>query len=86
VRPRKGRNMFLIDDILLAPVKGIKWIAEKVREVADKELYDPDKIKEELMAIQAKLDLGDMTEEQYGVREKELLERLSEIENVGEEK
>jgi len=69
--------MFLLDDILLAPVKGVKWISEKLRDVADKELFDPDKIHEELMTLQAKLDMGEMTEEEYGLREKDLLERLS---------
>lgn len=71
--------MFLLDDILLAPLKGIAWIGEKLREVADKELFDPDKIHEELMSLQAKLDMGDLGEAEYQQREKELLERLNEI-------
>lgn len=70
---------FLLDDILLAPIKGVKWIGEKLRDMADKELYDPDKIREELMTLQAKLDMGDIAEEEYNVREKELLKRLTEI-------
>lgn len=77
--------MFLLDDILLAPIKGVKWIGEKLREVADKELFDPDKVREELMTLQARLDMGDIGEEEYGVREKELLERMTEIQNRGEE-
>lgn len=69
--------MFLLDDILLAPIKGVKWLGEKLREVADKELFDPDKIYEELMTLQAKLDMGEIVEAEYNAREKELLERLS---------
>lgn len=71
--------MFLLDDILLAPIKGLKWVGEKLRDVADKELFDPDKIREELMSLQAKLDMGDITEEDYAAREKDLLGRLSKI-------
>jgi len=71
--------VFLLDDILLAPIKGVKWVAEKLEEMADKELFDPDKIREELMALQAKLDMGEMKEEDYTAREKELLQRLTEI-------
>lgn len=71
--------MFLIDDILLAPIKGVKWVAEKLQDLADKELFDPDKIREELMTLQAKLDMGEIKEEDYAAREKELLERLTEI-------
>ncbi|MBI2501072.1 MAG: gas vesicle protein GvpG [Deltaproteobacteria bacterium] len=73
--------MFLLDDILLAPLKGVAWVAEKLREVADKELFDPDKIREELMSLQAKLDMGDISEEQYREIEKALLERLTAIQN-----
>ena len=71
--------MFLLDDILFAPIKGIKWIGEKLQDMATKELFDPDKIREELMTLQAKLDMGDISEEEYGVKAKELLARLSEI-------
>lgn len=69
--------MFLLDDILLAPIKGIKWIGEKLQDMADKELFDPEKIREELMTLQAKLDMGEIGEEEYRTREKDLLERLS---------
>lgn len=72
--------MFLLDDILLAPIKGVKWVAEKLQDFADKELFDPDKIREELMTLQAKLDMGEIKEGDYAAREKELLERLTEIE------
>lgn len=71
--------MFLLDDILLAPIKGVKWIAEKLQDVADKDLFDPDKIREELMSLQAKLDMGDVSEAEYREREKDLLERMTEI-------
>jgi Skp family chaperone for outer membrane proteins len=78
--------MFLLDDILLAPIKGVKWVAEKLQDLADKELYDPEKIREELMTLQAKLDMGEMKEEDYTAREKELLERLTEIQKREEGK
>lgn len=71
--------MFLLDDILLAPIKGLKWIGEKLQDMADQELFDPDKIHEELMSLQAKLDMGDLGEAEYRQRETELLERLNEI-------
>lgn len=75
--------MFLLDDILLAPIKGVKWVAEKLQDLADKELFDPDKIREELMTLQANLDMGEIEEEEYNVREKDLLERLSAGEGRG---
>lgn len=71
--------MFLLDDILLAPVKGVKWVAEQLRDAAERELYDPDNVHEALMSLQAKLDMGEITEEEYAAREQELLQRLTEI-------
>ena len=32
--------MFLIDDILLAPLKGVIWIGEKINAVSEKEFSD----------------------------------------------
>lgn len=78
--------MFLLDDILLAPIKGVKWVGEKLLEVADRELYDPDRIREELMSLQAKLDMEEISEEEYNARETELLERLTEIQRREEER
>ena len=78
--------MFLIDDILLAPLKGVIWLAEQIKEVADRELLDDeDKIKEKLMESQFKFELDQITEEEYKKQEKELLERLDAIRKAKEE-
>ncbi|MCK9426995.1 MAG: gas vesicle protein GvpG [Ignavibacteriaceae bacterium] len=69
--------MFLIDDILLAPLKGVMWLAEQIKEVTDREfLDDEDKIKEKLMALQLKYELDEISEEEYDEEEKKLLMRL----------
>lgn len=68
---------FLIDDILLAPVKGIVWIAEKVRDMALEELEDtPEKLKRELLDLQMVLEAEQITEEEYQKKEKDILERM----------
>lgn len=77
--------MFLLDDLFLAPIKGIKWISEKLKDVADQELYDPEKIHEELMTLTAKLDMGEIDEGEYQEKEKELLARMNEIEQRKQE-
>jgi hypothetical protein len=72
--------MFLIDDILLAPLlgplKGIVWLGRKISDVVDNEFYNEDTIREELMALQISLELNGISEEDYDNREKELLARL----------
>ncbi|MEI7983443.1 MAG: gas vesicle protein GvpG [Bacteroidota bacterium] len=75
--------MFLIDDILLAPLKGVIFIAEKINEMMEKEMSDEGAVKERLMALQLKFEMDEMDEEEYDRREDELLKLL---ENIREEK
>ena len=71
--------MFLIDSILLAPLKGVIWMGEKLGDMAQKELTDKGCIKEELMALQLRFELDEINEEEYDKRETELLDRLDAI-------
>ncbi|MGD8779225.1 MAG: gas vesicle protein GvpG [Ignavibacteria bacterium] len=71
--------MFLIDDILLAPLKGVVWLAKELSKIADKELNDEDVVKEKLMALQLQFQLDEIDEEEYNKREAELLDLLNEI-------
>jgi len=68
--------MFLIDDILLSPLKMIVWLGQKLDEVAQKEFSDEGRIKEKLMELQLRFELDEINEEEYNRQEKELLERL----------
>jgi len=68
---------FLIDDILLAPIKGIVWIAEKVRDMALEELEDtPEKLQRELLDLQMTFETEEITEAEYEKKEKDILERM----------
>ena len=75
--------MFLIDDLLLAPLKGVIFIAEKINEVIEKETSDEGSIKERLMSLQLKFEMDEIDEEEYDRREDELLNLLA---NIREEK
>ena len=75
--------MFLIDDILLAPFKGIIFLAEKINEVVEKETSDEGAVKERLMELQLKFEMDEITEEEYDQKEDELLKLLN---NIREEK
>ncbi len=77
--------MFLIDDILLAPLKGVIWIGERLNEIAEKEFSDEGRIKEKLMELQLKFEMDEISEEEYNRQEKELLERLNAIRKAKEE-
>jgi hypothetical protein len=78
--------MFLLDDLLLAPFKGIIFLAEKINEVIEKETSDEGSIKERLMALQLKFEMDEITEEEYDEREDELLRLLGNIRNEKQNK
>lgn len=71
--------MFIIDDILLAPLNGLVWLGEKIDAVIEREESDEGRIKERLMELQMRFELDEITEEEYNMEEKALLERLDEI-------
>ena len=60
----------------LAPVRGTVWIAERILEQAERELYDERAIRAQLMDIEAAREDGRLTEEEASAAEDELVERL----------
>ena len=71
--------MFFIDDLLLAPVNGFKFILRQVQEIADRELNDDTTIKEQLLELQMRLELEEISEEDFAAAEAELFARLRTI-------
>ncbi|MEI6174964.1 MAG: gas vesicle protein GvpG [Bacteroidota bacterium] len=71
--------MFLIDDLLMAPLKGMLFIGKKINDVIDKEMSDEGTVKERLMALQLKFEMDEIDEEEYDRREDELLKLLEKI-------
>ncbi|MDE1461475.1 gas vesicle protein GvpG [Spartinivicinus poritis] len=73
--------MFLIDDLLLAPYKGVKWIFKEVYRLTQEELEsESEQITQALTELYRKLESGDITEKQFDEEEQVLLDRLDEIE------
>ena len=68
--------MFLIDDILLAPVSGFKFILNQIQKMADQELNDDTLIKEQLIELQMRLELDEISESEFQEREAEIFARL----------
>jgi Gas vesicle protein G len=60
----------------LAPVRGVAWVAEKVGEQAELELYDENRIMGELAELERAKNAGELDEEQFNRYVDELLERL----------
>lgn len=77
--------MFLIDDILLAPLKGVIWLGRKINDVVERELSDEGLIKEKLMELQLRFEMDEISEEEYNRQEGELLARLDAVKKAKEE-
>ncbi len=76
--------MLIIDDIVFAPISGVLWIVRQVYEAARQELAaEAETITAELMDLHMLLESGAITSEVFDAREKELLDRLDEIEEHG---
>ena len=71
--------MFFIDDLLLAPVNGFKFILGQIQKLADQELNDDTVIKEQLLELQMRLELDEISEADFKAREAELFARLRAI-------
>ena len=62
-----------------APAAGIRYCLEKVLEVADRQMWDEDPVREQLMLVNEAYEEGRMPEAEFREREAELLARLREI-------
>ena len=77
---------FLLDDILLLPVSGLVWVADKLKDSAEAEFLDESRVQESLLALQMRLEMDEISEREYMEQETELLKRLEDIRKYKEEK
>jgi len=67
----------IILDTLL--VGGIKFVLSKIAAAVDRQLNDDTVLREELLAAQMRLELGEITDKEFATVEADLLARLREI-------
>jgi hypothetical protein len=63
----------------LAPLRGTIWLAEKLTEVAERELDSEPTIKRLLLEAEQAFEAGEISEQEYELIEDELLERLEAV-------
>src|SRR4051794_4386270 len=61
----------------LAPVRGTAWVAEQIAEEADRQLYDEDNIKREMVQLEIDHEEGRISDQEREAMEDDLLERLA---------
>lgn len=64
---------------IFLPIKGIRFIAKKLSDIAEEDITDTSKIQEELLELQMRYEMDEITEEEYDKKETKLLERLEAI-------
>jgi cytochrome c-type biogenesis protein CcmI len=69
----------------LAPVRGTVWLAERIQEQAENELYDDSAMRDRLLELEAAREAGELSDEEVDAAENELLERLMSVRGFGEE-
>ena len=76
---------FILDDILLSPLKLTVWLGKKLRESAYEEMTDESKIHEELLHLQMRFEMEEIDDETYEKEETKLMDRLEAIRKMKEE-
>lgn len=71
--------MFIFDRLL---VGGLRFVFDKLAQVADQELNDTDSLRERLLSAQMQHELGELDEEGLAAVEAEVLGRLRELEEA----
>lgn len=79
----------LLLDVLTAPVLGVPrlvhWIAGKLAEEVERQEFDEDKLQGQLLDLQMRHELGEISDEEYSRQEAALLGRLNYIRRMKEE-
>ena len=74
---------FLLDDLLLlpltGPISGFKWVMRTIQKMADEELMNDQPWKERLIELQMRLELGEISEEDYVQEEAVVFQALRDI-------
>jgi hypothetical protein len=69
--------MFVVDSILLSPVKGFMWIVRELHKAAQQELKgESDQLTHRLSTLYMMLETGQVTQEEFERQEHEILTRL----------
>ncbi|HEX6176735.1 MAG TPA: gas vesicle protein GvpG [Thermoanaerobaculia bacterium] len=74
---------FILDDLLLLPIKlpvsGFNWVLRQIQTMANEELLNDQPWKERLIELQMRLELGEISEEDYAVEEQQVFQALRDI-------
>ena len=68
--------MFILDSLLIG---SLRFVFDKIAAAVDTELDDDTALREQLLAAQMRVELGEMTQQEFEVLEADILARLRDI-------
>ena len=68
--------MFILDSLFIG---GLRFVLDKVAAAAEAEMQDDSVLREELLAAQMRLELGEISEDEFVSIERDVLARIPEI-------
>jgi hypothetical protein len=68
--------VIILDTLVIG---GIKFVLRRIAEAVDAQMNDVDALREELLAAQMRLELGEMSDDEFAALERDLLARMREI-------
>ena len=78
--------MFLADDIVLFPMRGLLFVFKEIHEAVAQEIENESQtIRNRLSELYVLLESGQISEDEFAAEEGELLDRLDEIESGEDE-
>ncbi|QXP83338.1 gas vesicle protein GvpG [Methylococcus sp. Mc7] len=76
--------MLVVDNLAFAPVRGLMWVFREVQKAAEQALRDEyETITSELGRLHLMLERQEISEQEFDRREKQLLDRMDELEEQG---
>jgi len=68
--------MLIVDSLLIS---GIRFVLDKVAAAVETEMNDDSALREQLLAAQMRVELGEMTQDEFDALEADILARIREI-------
>lgn len=68
--------MLIIDSLIIS---GVKFVLTRLAEAVEAEMYDESSLREELLAAQMKLELGEITDSEFAQIEEQVLAGMREV-------
>ena len=68
--------MLIVDSLIIS---GVKFVLTRLAEAVEGEMYDESHLRDELLAAQMKLELGEIDDEEFSAIEEQVLAGLREI-------